>query len=99
ESWSYNTELAEFAFHRRHDVTCSDGTPVNAAAVKANFDQYVHGDPKLGIVASGASLFNGYVGTSTPDEFTAVVKFSRPNASFLQASSFTANAQPGFLSL
>ncbi len=99
ESWSYNKELTEFTFRLRHDVTFSDGTPFNAAAVKANFDQYVHGDPKLGIVASGASLFNGYVGTSTPDEFTAVIRFSKPNASFLQASSFTANAQPGFLSL
>jgi peptide/nickel transport system substrate-binding protein len=99
ESWEYNKELTEFTFHLRHDVTFSDGTPFNAVVVKANFDQYVHGDQKLGIVGTGAVLLPGYIETKTPDEFTAVVRFKQPNASFLQASSFTANAQPGFLSL
>ncbi|MGW6278653.1 ABC transporter substrate-binding protein [Kribbella sp. NPDC055071] len=99
QSWEYNKDLTEFTFHLRHDVTFSDGTPFNAAAVKANFDQYVRGDEKLGITGTGAVLLHGYVDTRTPDEYTAVVVFKQPNASFLQASSFTANAQPGFLSL
>ncbi|MFI5934668.1 ABC transporter substrate-binding protein [Actinoplanes sp. NPDC051494] len=97
ESWQYNTDLTEFTFHLRKDVTFSDGTPFDAAAVKANFDQYVHGDEKLGINPNGATLLPGYVATATPDPYTAVVRFSKPLASFLQASSFTANAQPGFL--
>lgn len=99
ESWEYNTNLTEFTFHLRKDVTFSDGTPFNAAVVKANFDQYVHGDTKLGINPNGAVLLPGYIETRTPDEYTAVVRFEKPLASFLQASSFTANAQPGFLSL
>lgn len=99
ESWGTNNNLTEFTFHLRKDVTFSDGTPFNAAAVKANFDQYVRGDKALGINPNGAPLLPGYVETATPDEFTAVVKFDKPSASFLQASSFTANAQPGFLSL
>ncbi|MFF1831412.1 ABC transporter substrate-binding protein [Paenarthrobacter sp. NPDC058040] len=99
ESWETNSNLTEFTFHLRKDVTFSDGTPFNAAAVKANFDQYVRGDKALGINPNGAPLLPGYVETATPDEFTAVVKFDKPSASFLQASSFTANAQPGFLSL
>ena len=99
ESWETNSNLTEFTFHLRKDVTFSDGTPFNAAAVKANFDQYVRGDKGLGINPNGAPLLPGYVETATPDEFTAVVKFDKPSASFLQASSFTANAQPGFLSL
>ncbi|GIE81931.1 ABC transporter substrate-binding protein [Actinoplanes philippinensis] len=98
ESWQYNTDLTEFTFHLRKDVTFSDGTPFNAAAVKANFDQYVRGDQKLGINPNGAVLLPGYIETTTPDEYTAVVRFAKPLASFLQASSFTANAQPGFLS-
>jgi peptide/nickel transport system substrate-binding protein len=97
ESWTYNTALTEFTFHLRKDVTFSDGTPFDSAAVKANFDQYVHGDPKLEINPNGAVLLPGYLETATPDPYTAVVRFAKPLASFLQASSFTANAQPGFL--
>jgi len=99
ESWEYNDDLTEFTFHLRHDVTFSDGTPFNAEVVKANFDQYVHGDPALDINANGAALLPGYIETQALDEYTAVVRFEKPLASFLQATSFTANAQPGFLSL
>jgi peptide/nickel transport system substrate-binding protein len=98
ESWEYNAALTEFTFHLRKDVTFSDGTPFDSAVVKANFDQYVHGDQALDINPSGAVLLPGYLETATPDPYTAVVKFAKPLASFLQASSFTANAQPGFLS-
>ena len=98
ESWEYNDDLTEFTFHLRRDVTFSDGEKFDAEAVKENFDQYVHGDDKLGILPNGAQLLRGYVETETPDEYTAVVRFDEPAASFLQSSSFTANAQPGFLS-
>jgi peptide/nickel transport system substrate-binding protein len=99
ESWEYNKELTEFTFHLRKDVTFSDGTPFNAEAVKANFDQYVRGDQTLGINPNGAPLLPGYIETRAPDPYTAIVRFEKPSASFLQASSMTANAQPGFLSL
>ncbi|MGO2660286.1 ABC transporter substrate-binding protein [Mycetocola reblochoni] len=98
-SWDVNDELTEYTFHLRDDVTFSDGSPFNAEAVKANFDQYVHGDEALGINPNGAVLFPNYEGTTVDDEYTATVTFSQPSASFLQASSFTANAGPGFLSL
>ncbi|MDQ7905117.1 ABC transporter substrate-binding protein [Phytohabitans sp. ZYX-F-186] len=99
KSWEYNDDLTEFTFHLRDDVTFSDGTPFDAAVVKANLDQYVRGDKALDINPNGAVLLPGYIETRTPDEYTAVVRFEKPLASFLQASSFTANAQPGFLSL
>ncbi|MBL7253153.1 ABC transporter substrate-binding protein [Paractinoplanes lichenicola] len=99
ESWEYNDALTEFTFRLRKDVTFSDGTPFDSAAVKANYDQYVRGDEKLGISPNGATLLPGYIETRTPDPYTAVVRFEKPLASFLQASSFTANAQPGFLAL
>ncbi|MFC9224221.1 ABC transporter substrate-binding protein [Streptomyces hygroscopicus] len=99
KSWEHNKDLTEFTFHLRTDVTFSDGTPFDSAVVKANFDQYVHGDQKLGILPNGATLLPGYIETRTPDKYTAVIRFKKPLASFLQASSFTANAQPGFLSL
>lgn len=99
ESWEVNDDLTSYTFHLRDDVTFSDGTPFNAEAVKANFDQYVKGDEALGINPNGAVLFPNYLETTVDDEFTVTVTFSKPSASFLQASSFTANAGPGFLSL
>lgn len=99
ERWEVNDELTEFTFHLRDDVTFSDGTPFDAEVVKANFDQYVHGDDALGILPNGAQLLRGYIETVVDDAFTVTVRFEQPIASFLQASSFTANAQPGFLSL
>lgn len=98
QSWEYTKDLTAFTFHLRPDVTFSDGTPFDAQAVKANFDQYVHGDPALGILPNGAPLLAGYQETKVVDEHTVTVRFAKPSASFLQASSFTANAQPGFLS-
>lgn len=98
-SWEVNNDLTEFTFHLRDDVTFSDGTPFNAEAVKANYDQYVHGDEALGIKPNGAVLFPGYLETVVEDEFTATIRFQNPIASFLQATSFTANSQPGFLAL
>ncbi len=99
ERWEVNDELTEFTFHLRDDVTFSDGSVFDAEVVKANFDQYVHGDDALGILPNGAQLLRGYIETVVDDAFTVTVRFEQPIASFLQASSFTANAQPGFLSL
>lgn len=98
ESWEYNDELTEFSFTLREDVTFSDGTAFDAEIVKANFDQYVFGDEALGIQPNGAVLLPGYIETVVESEFEVTVRFEEPSASFLQASSFTANAQPGFLS-
>ncbi|MDR1633856.1 MAG: ABC transporter substrate-binding protein [Bifidobacteriaceae bacterium] len=99
ESWEFNEDITEYTFKLRQDVTFSDGTPFNAEVVKANFDQYVLGDPALDIDPNGAPYFPGYLGTEVVDEFTVKVSFDRPSAGFLQGSSFTANYQPGFLAL
>lgn len=98
ESWEYNPQLTEFTFTLREGVTFSDGLPFDAHAVKLNFDQYIEGDPTLGITPSGATLFPGYLGTDVVDDQTVRLRFDRPLASALQAVSFTANAGPGFLS-
>lgn len=97
-SWSYNSSLTEFTFHLRKGVTFSNGTPFNAAVVKANFDQDALGDESLGIVAE-PTAFPGYLGTYTPSPYTVVVKFSQPDAGFLQFTSFTGGASSGFIAL
>jgi peptide/nickel transport system substrate-binding protein len=97
-SWSYNAQLTEFTFHLRKGVTFSNGTPFNSAVVKANFDQDAFGDAKLGITAD-PTHWTGYVSTETPDPYTAIVKFSQPNAGFLTFTSFSGDNDPGFVAL
>ncbi len=97
-SWSYNSSLTQFTFKLRKGVTFSNGTPFNAAVVKANFDQDAEGDESLGIVAD-TSHFPNYIGTDVVNPYEVTVKFSQPNASFLQYTAFTGGESAGFVSL
>jgi peptide/nickel transport system substrate-binding protein len=86
-SFSVNGNATEFTFVLRKGATFSDGAPVNAAAVKANFDSIV----KLGAVdAVGSSYLTGYQNTTVVSPYTAKVTFAQPNAQFLQATSTAA---------
>lgn len=82
-SWEVSPDATQFTFTLRDGATFSDGTPVDAAAVKANFDTA----PQLGARAGLAtSYLSGYVGTEVLDPQTARVSFAEPNAQFLQAT-------------
>ncbi|MFC1437669.1 ABC transporter substrate-binding protein [Streptacidiphilus sp. N1-10] len=86
-SFKVNADATQFTFTLRSGATFSDGAPVDAAAVKANFDSIV----KLGAVdAVGSSYLTGYQSTRVVDSSTAVVTFAQPNAQFLQATSTAA---------
>ncbi|MFJ9746584.1 ABC transporter substrate-binding protein [Streptomyces chartreusis] len=83
-SWEIGDDARTFTFHLRSGATFSDGRPVDAQAVKKNFDAI----PKLGglaILAQGH--LTSYRGTQVVDRLTAKVAFDRPNAQFLQATS------------
>jgi peptide/nickel transport system substrate-binding protein len=86
ESWTVSPDVSEFTFTLRQDVTFSDGSKFNAAAVKTAYD---------GIVALGANselgvvYLDGYKSSTVIDEYTVKVAFDGPNAQFLQASSTT----------
>ena len=83
-SWEVNEDATEFTFHLREDATFSDGSPVDAQAVRDNFDAIV----RLGAQAPlGSGYLAGYEGTTVVDDHTARVAFERPNAQFLQATS------------
>ncbi|HET6503963.1 MAG TPA: ABC transporter substrate-binding protein [Amycolatopsis sp.] len=84
QSWEVSPDATTFTFHLRDGVTFSDGTPFDAAAVKANLDRIV--DPATKSLLA-ASLLTGYAGTTVPDVRTVIVRFSAPNAPFLQAAS------------
>ena len=69
-----------FTFTLRTDAKFTDGTPVNADAVKWNFDRVVNPNYKAG----GALVaLSGYVGSTVIDDHTVRVDFKAPYAPFL----------------
>ncbi|WP_245633531.1 ABC transporter substrate-binding protein [Amycolatopsis jejuensis] len=84
DRWTVNTDSTSFTFHLRSGATFSDGTPVDAAAVKTSFD----GIKALGAKALlGASYLAAYRSATVLDPATVQLDFSSPSAQFLQASS------------
>jgi peptide/nickel transport system substrate-binding protein len=88
-SWSSNDTATEFTFVLRTDVTFSDGTRFDAAAVKTTWDGIVG----LGAQAATAnSLLSGYLESRVTSPDTLTVRFATPKSSFVQATSTTALA-------
>ncbi|WP_079195557.1 ABC transporter substrate-binding protein [Streptomyces acidiscabies] len=82
KSFTVSPDGSAFTFVLRDGVTFSDGTPVDATAVKTTFDNLVK------LPANGApSYLIGYRGTTVTDAHTLTVTFRTANAQFLQASS------------
>ncbi|WP_083337242.1 ABC transporter substrate-binding protein [Corynebacterium timonense] len=79
ESWSVSDDATAYTFHLRDDVTFSDGTPLNAEVLKANFDDIKEAGPAANAVAE----MGNYAGTDVVDEYTAVVRFHNPQVGFL----------------
>lgn len=84
--WKVSDDAKEFTFKLREGVTFSDGTKLTAANVKENLDDII----ALGAKAPyGPTNLTGYTGTEVVDDYTAVVKFEKPNIPFLQGASTT----------
>ncbi|MEU6430746.1 ABC transporter substrate-binding protein [Microbispora sp. NPDC046973] len=80
--FSVSDDARRFTFTLRDGVTFSDGTPLDAQAVKASFDRLA------ALPANGAaSYLRGYQGTTVVDAHRLHVDFDAPNAQFLQATS------------
>ncbi|WP_372984208.1 TIGR04028 family ABC transporter substrate-binding protein [Microbacterium sp.] len=84
-AWTVNDDATEYTFDLRPDVTFSDGTPLDAAAVAKNFDTYGLGDPERGLTVSEA--INNYASSEVVDDDTVTFRFSAPAPGFLQATS------------
>ena len=82
--WSVNEDATEYTFTLRDDVMFHDGTPFNAEAVKFTFDRIV--DPDLNSQMA-FSFIGPYAETEIVDDYTVIVKFSAPNAAFLDGVS------------
>jgi len=78
-SWTPNAEYTEFTFDLRQDVKFHDGTPFNAAAVKATFDHIANDVDTSG----GKTMLANYTESVVGDDFTVTVKFSNPYPTFL----------------
>lgn len=84
-SWSVNPDATKYTFHLVSNATFSDGTPVDAQAVKSTFDYLVK---NLEATSSrGAGYLRGYTGTKVIDPHTAEVDFSAPAVQFLAGAS------------
>ena len=83
--WTVNDDATEYTFTLRPDVTFSDGTPLDAAAVAKNFDTYGLGDADRGLTVSEA--INNYASSEVVDDRTVTFRFTAPSPGFLQATS------------
>ena len=82
-SWEANDDYTEFTFNLRQDVIFHDGTPFDAAAVKASFDHIVS-DAVLESGGKTLLVDHQYTETEVADDYTAVVKFAAPYPTFLR---------------
>lgn len=87
-SWQLSEDEKAYTFTLRQDVTFTDGTPFNAAAVKANFDHIMAEETES---AHASTLLGGdlYVATDVVDDYTVIVRFAQPYAPFLAYASTT----------
>ncbi|QXJ23879.1 ABC transporter substrate-binding protein [Actinomadura graeca] len=84
QRWTISKDAKTYTFDLRPGVTFHDGTPLDAAAVKATLDHAV--DPKTKS-RYAASLLRSYAEAKALDADTVEVRLSEPDASFLQAVS------------
>jgi peptide/nickel transport system substrate-binding protein len=85
--WEANADATKFTFTLRKGVTFSDGAPLTAAVVKANFDDIVANATKA---VNSITALPGYVGTTVTNDQTFTVEFSKPNGAFPQAATSVA---------
>ncbi|MEC3892030.1 TIGR04028 family ABC transporter substrate-binding protein [Nocardiopsis alba] len=83
--WEVDEDATEYTFTLRDDVTFSDGSPLDAEVVAANFDLYGLGDQDRALIVSEA--INNYESSEVLDENTVRFHFDAPSPGFLQATS------------
>ncbi|MEE3651321.1 MULTISPECIES: ABC transporter substrate-binding protein [unclassified Brenneria] len=84
ERWEINDDNTEYTFHLRKDVTFSDGTKLDAEAVKYNLERIL--DPKT-TSSYAKSLLGPIDKITTPDDYTVVIHYSSSFAPLLQGLS------------
>ncbi|MBK4153611.1 TIGR04028 family ABC transporter substrate-binding protein [Corynebacterium macginleyi] len=80
-----NADDTEFTFHIRKGVTYSDGSVLDAANVKKNYDLYANGDDSRMLTPS--EQLPNYVKSEVIDDYTVKFYFSEPSPGFPQSTS------------
>ncbi|KUL23666.1 ABC transporter substrate-binding protein [Streptomyces regalis] len=86
EKWTIGDGGRSYVFTLRRGVTFHDGTPVDAAAVKANLDHITARSTRS---QYAAGLLGPYRDTTVKSRYVVEVRFTRPYAPFLQAAGTT----------
>jgi peptide/nickel transport system substrate-binding protein len=84
-SWEINADATAYTFHLRDGVTFSDGSPLDAETVAANYDVYGLGDKDRRLPV--AEFVNNYERSEVVDRDTVTFHFTRPSPGFLQGTS------------
>lgn len=75
--WSYNDDNTVLTLNLREDVTFTDGTPLNAEAVKINLERFKSG------TSPDAGYFAGVESIEAPSEFTVQINLAAPDPAML----------------
>jgi peptide/nickel transport system substrate-binding protein len=96
ESWDASADGLTYTFHIRQGVKFHDGTDVDAAAVKFNYDRWLNFPTELQDYSYYAgAVFGGYGATSNVasvdvvDPMTVAITLKTPNSSFLLTQTLT----------
>jgi len=89
KSWEISPDGLTYTFHLRDGVTFSNGKKVDAQAVADDATGWIATVKATNGVAYGASYVQGLTGATVVDPLTVTFRLSKPNSSFLQATSTT----------
>jgi peptide/nickel transport system substrate-binding protein len=92
KSWSVADDGKSYTFELRDDVHFTDGTPFNAAAVKANFDYILN---NVSTTSASASLLVHYDHTEVVSPYVVRLVMKQPDSTTLESLS---SVKLGFIS-
>jgi peptide/nickel transport system substrate-binding protein len=81
KSWTISPNGLTYTFTFRDNVNFTDGTPVDAAAVQANFERVVN--PKTGSSTDGGYIAPFYKNSKVLSPYVLQVNLTNPDSSFL----------------
>jgi peptide/nickel transport system substrate-binding protein len=86
-SWSYNANKTVLTLNLRHGMKFTNNTPVNAAALAANFEQRIK-------LEDASFDYTNIASIDTPSEYQVVINLKQPDSSFLAEVAMTHIAAP-----
>ena len=89
KSWEISSDGLAYTFHLRDGVTFSNGKKLDAQAVADDVAGWIATVQATNGAAYGASYIQGLTGATVVDPLTVKLQLSKPNSSFLQATSTT----------